>query len=171
MILSDGGVVLRGFYPEDGKSLAELCNNRNVWNNLRDYIPFPYTEDDAVAYILHCRAEEPRISFAVEWDGVFAGCAGLVLQQDVYRHSAEIGYWLGEQFWGRGIMTKAVGLLAEYGFTSLGLKRIYSGVFAYNAGSCRVLEKNGFIKEGVFRSAVCKNGVFHDEVRYAKVCR
>lgn len=92
---------------------------------------------------------------------------GLIFQKDVYRKSTEIGYWIGESFWGKGIATQAVGLLVHHAFEELGLARLYAGIFEYNVGSIRVLEKNGFQKEGISKKAVFKNGKFWDEHRYA----
>jgi len=93
----------------------------------------------------------------------------LILQQDVYRKSVEIGYWLGEPFWGMGIATKAVGLIASHAFEDLGLMRIFAGVFEYNIGSMKVLERNGFQKEGIAKKAVFKSDKFWDEHRYYKL--
>ena len=90
------------------------------------------------------------------------------MQKDVYRESAEIGYWLGAPYWGKGIATKAVALVTHYGFETLRLNRIFTGVFSFNKASMRVLEKNGFTKEGIFKRAVVKNGITYDEHRYAK---
>jgi ribosomal-protein-alanine N-acetyltransferase len=93
----------------------------------------------------------------------------LVIQKDIYRLSAEIGYWLGEPYWGKGIALKAVNLITEYGFNELELVRIYSGVFDFNKASHRVMEKAGFKLEAVFERSVIKNGIICDEYRYAKI--
>ncbi|MBN1604183.1 MAG: GNAT family N-acetyltransferase [Chitinispirillaceae bacterium] len=143
-----------------------MCNNKNISDNLRDYIPFPYTEKDAEAFIGSCSKENPTVTFGVVYDGVLVGCAGLVPQSDVYRLSAEIGYWLGEPYWGLGIATRAVKLVINYGFNDLKLIRIYSGIFSFNKKSQRVLEKAGFKRECVFEKAIIKNGVICDEYRY-----
>ena len=94
---------------------------------------------------------------------------GLIVQKDVYRKSAEIGYWIGEPFWGMGIATKAVEPITEYGFMELELNRIYTGVFEYNTASMKVLEKNGFEKEGIFKDAIFKNSKVYDEHRFFKL--
>ena len=99
----------------------------------------------------------------------FCGIIGLIIQEDVYAKTAEIGYWLGEQFWGKGIMTKAVELMTEYGFGKLKLVRIYTGIFEYNITSMKVLEKNGYVKEGIFKKAIYKNRKTWDEHRYCKL--
>ena len=95
----------------------------------------------------------------------------MVIQKDVYQKSAEIGYWIGEPFWGKGIATKAVELITKYGFDELNLNRIYTGVFEYNIVSMKVLEKNGFQKEGIFKNAVLKNDKVYDEHRFYKLSR
>lgn len=136
---------------------------------MRDHLPFPYTEKHAMEFIEHCQGENPQQTFAVEYNGEFAGCVGLVRQTDIYKLTAEIGYWLGEPYWGLGIATKAVELITEYGFNQLGLVRIYTGVFDFNKASQRVLEKTGFKLECVFEKSLFKNGVICDEYRYALI--
>ena len=104
--------------------------------------------------------------FAIEHGGDLVGSIALVLKTDVYRKSAEIGYWIGEPYWGKGIATKAISLIVEFGFKNLDIVRVYTGVYDYNFAFQKVLEKNGFQKEAVFQKAVFKNGKFCDEVRY-----
>jgi len=169
MILTNNKLTLRPFKDSDAKILTELCNNKKIWDNLRDYIPFPYTENNAIEFIKYCQTESPQHTFAIEFNGEFAGSIGLVKQNDVYRLTAEIGYWLGEPFWGQGITTKAVKLITEYGFKQLGLIRIYSGVFDFNKASQRVLEKAGFMLECIVEKAVVKNENVCDEYRYGLV--
>ncbi|MEX0273910.1 MAG: GNAT family N-acetyltransferase [Flavobacteriaceae bacterium] len=160
-------VRLKQLSKGDAPRLAELANNKKIWDNLRDYIPYPYTESDAEAFIDMTAAEHPPMTFGIGIDDSLCGVIGLVAQKDVYHTSAEIGYWIGEPFWGKGIGTKAVGMVTEYGFQKLGLERIHTGIFEFNTASMRILEKNGFKKEGVFRNAVVKNGTICDEHRYA----
>jgi ribosomal-protein-alanine N-acetyltransferase len=169
IILSKQQVQLRAFNLSDQFRLAELCNNIKIWNNVRDQFPRPYSVQNAREFIDLCGKENPPVTFAIDYKGDLAGCAGLVLQTDVYRLSAEIGYWIGEPYWGLGIATNAVELLAEYGFSQLGLVRIYSGVFDFNAASRRVLDKAGFKLEAVFEKSVIKNGEICNEYRYAKL--
>jgi len=138
-------VKLRSLMDEDIVDLARLANNRNVWNNLRDRMPHPYSEVDAKEFITITKNEQPRQNFSIEYEGKFCGVIGFLLQYDVYRGSAEIGYWLGEPFWRKGIATGAVRLITEYGFSELNLRRIYASVFAFNKASARVLEKNGYL--------------------------
>jgi RimJ/RimL family protein N-acetyltransferase len=166
MELIDHDLKLRPFEKTDSAVLADLCNNRKIWNNLRDYIPSPYTEEDARAFIFQCRQESPQYTFVIEYRGKFVGSIGLVRQADVYKMNAEIGYWLGEPYWKQGIATRAVRLMTDYGFTRLELVRIFAGVFAFNRGSQRVLEKAGYALECIVENAIVKNGMLCDEYRY-----
>lgn len=165
----DTNIQLRPLQLSDAPVLAKLANNKKIWNNLRDYIPYPYYEKDAEVFISATLKEDPNLTFAILDEGKFSGVIGLVAQKDVYRKSAEIGYWVGEPFWGKGVASKAVGLALQYGFETLRLQRIFSGVFEYNLASMKVLEKNGFQKEGILKSAVLKNGKFHNEHRFFKL--
>jgi len=169
MELTDNQLKLRAFRGSDSKKLAELCNNKRIWDNLRDYLPFPYTENNANDFIKYCQSESPQFTFAIEYNSEFVGSIGLVRQTDVYKLSAEIGYWIGEPYWGMGIATKAVRLITEYGFNTLGLVRIYTGVFDFNKASQRVLEKAGFNLECIFEKSVFKNDKICDEYRYGLI--
>ncbi|UJH68363.1 GNAT family N-acetyltransferase [Allomuricauda sp. SCSIO 65647] len=157
---------LRALRPSDIASMAKLANNKKIWNNVRDHFPHPYSERDAEAF-LKLQNEEVQQNFAIEYNGQFCGVIGLILQKDVYSKSAELGYWIGEPFWNRGIASKAVELILKYGFEDLKLARIFANTFEFNVASMKVLEKNGFYKEGIAKKAVFKNGSFWDEHRYA----
>jgi [ribosomal protein S5]-alanine N-acetyltransferase len=167
-ILTKGFVELRSLSYRDQSRVARFCNNKKIWNNVRDLLPHPYTEQNAIEFIESHKDENPPVTFAIDYNGEFAGCIGLVKQTDVYKLTAEIGYWIGEPFWGLGIATTAVELLTDYGFHQLGLVRIYTGVFDFNKASQRVLEKAGFRLEGIFEKSVIKNGIICNEYRYAK---
>jgi [ribosomal protein S5]-alanine N-acetyltransferase len=169
MVLAGKDIKLRPFEDADVSSVARLCNNRKIWDNVRDFLPYPYTEKDAVEFIRTCRGEDPQVTFAVEYKGDFAGCIGLVRQTDIYKLTAEVGYWIGEPFWDLGIATGSLNLIVDYGFNQLGLVRIYTGVFDYNRASQRVLEKAGFKMEGIFEKSVLKNGKILNEYRYSKI--
>ncbi len=162
-------IKIRFLKLSDKAELAKLANNKRVWDNLRDYIPFPYEESDAEFFIDLTKKENPKQTFGIEYKGKLSGVIGLVIQKDVYKKSAEIGYWIGEPFWGNGIATKAVELITKYGFEKLDLNRIYTGVFEYNTASMKVLEKNGFEKEGTFKNAIFKNDKICDEHRFYKL--
>jgi RimJ/RimL family protein N-acetyltransferase len=113
--------------------------------------------------------EDPECTFAIEWEGKFAGVCGLNLKTDIYRNTCEVGYWIAEPFWSKGIATKAVELITNYAFQKLDKKRLHAGVFEYNKASMRVLEKCGYEREGVFKNALTKDGKLYNEVRYARV--
>lgn len=165
--LREGDVLLRPFLDDDKFRMAEVANNSNISINLRDAFPHPYALSDAENFIGMCRLHDPVQIFAIEYQGLYVGNIGLVKQSDIYRKSAEIGYFLDENYWNRGIMTKAVNLICWYGFQNLDIVRIHTGVFDFNIGSQKVLEKCGFVKEGVFRNALLRNGKIYDEIRYA----
>ena len=160
-------LLLRPLTIADADALVSLANNRKIFDNVRDMLPHPYAMHDAIWFIDACNKEQTRINLAIETAGQFCGMIGLVPQTDVHRLGAEIGYWIGEPFWGRGLATQAVSKMVDYAFTQLPFIRLFAGVFAHNTSSMRVLEKNGFVKEGVARNAVIKNGQIIDEHRYA----
>lgn len=162
-------VTLRPFEPDDAPRLAELANNENISRNLRDAFPHPYTLADAEKFIKTVNSRVPATVFAIEWNGEYVGNIGLHRCADAYRMTAEIGYFIGEPYWGKGIATEAVRLMTEFGFRELGLLRIHTGVFEYNPASMKVLEKCGYERDGVFKKAVLKNGKIWDEVRYSKI--
>ena len=162
-------IKLRRLQNSDAEQLAKLANNKKVWDNVRDLMPHPYGIKDAEFFINLTKKEDPEVNFAIVRDEELCGVIGLSPQSDVNRLSAELGYWLGEPYWGQGIATRAVDLITAYGFEELGMVRIYAGVYEYNLGSMRVLEKNGFVKEGVARMSVIKNGRMYDEHRYARI--
>ena len=162
-------IILRSLTDDDATALAQLANNKKIYDNVRDALPHPYTLDDAIFFINLTKQENPQVSFAIEYEGVFCGMIGLIPQKDVYRLTAEIGYWLGEPFWGKGIITKAAAMVTDYGFNELGLIRIHTGIFEHNTASMKVLEKNGYKKECVFEKSVIKNGEILNEHRYAKL--
>lgn len=161
--------LLRKIKVDDRYQLAEIANNKKIWLNLRDRFPHPYGLEDADFYINMILQEEPQYSFAIEVDGAFAGMVGLLPMDDVYRKTTEIGYWLGEPYWGRGIMTEACQLVTDYGLNTLEFIRIHTGVFENNIGSMRILEKCGYQKDGVFEKSIIKDGKILNEHRYSIV--
>ena len=166
---SDGVVTLRKFRRNDKYRMAEIANNMKIAVNLRDAFPYPYSLEDARKFINMCLRVKPYQVFAIEFEGEYVGNIGLHKQDDVYRKTAELGYFIGEQYWNRGITTRAVNLICEYGFRELDVIKIFSGVFSFNTASQRVLEKCGFEREAVLKSSVIKNGKIYDEYRYAKI--
>ena len=161
--------TLREWRKGDEESLARHANNRAVWRNLRDLFPHPYTLADASHWIDIANPNDKVTNFAIVVDGLAVGGIGLVLKDDVFRRSAEIGYWLGEEYWGRGIVTEAVRAVTDYAFATFDLCRVFAGVFEWNPGSMRVLEKAGYELEGRMRKSVTKDGQTIDELIYAVV--
>lgn len=158
---------LRPWRAGDESSVIAHANNREVWLNLRDQFPHPYTPADAEAWVKFASNQAQLTSFAIEADGEAVGGVSLKLHDDVERVSAEIGYWLGQKFWNRGIMTAAVREVTEYGFKQFSLTRVYALPYATNVASHRVLEKAGYAREGVLRRSVIKDGIVLDQVLFA----
>lgn len=165
--LSNGCV--RSWRIADAPSLARHANDRDIWLNLRDAFPHPYTEADGRAYIERARSSRPETLLCIEVDGQAAGGIGYGIHQDVERFSAEIGYWLGRRFWGRGIVTEALRAVTAHAFRVHGLHRLFALPYAGNAASCRVLEKAGYRLEGRLREHSFKDGRFVDQLLYAIV--
>jgi RimJ/RimL family protein N-acetyltransferase len=159
--------VVRSWRPSDAESLARYGNNRNIWINLRDAFPHPYTLKNARDYIRGSMERSPETSFAIAVDGEAVGGIGFVLHQDVERVSAEIGYWLGEPFWGRGIVSEALTAVTRHAMDAHGLTRVFAVPYAWNAASCRVLEKAGYVLEARLRKSAIKNGQLTDQMQYA----
>jgi len=161
-------VEIRSWKPEDAAPLAVICNNKKIWLNVRDRFPHPYTVGNSIEWIAYSLAQKPVQNMAVVYNGEIAGSIGVMPKEDVYRKSIEIGYFLGESFWGKGIATVAVELLLEYIKSHFDVIRIYAEVFSHNAASMKVLEKNGFHLEGIRKKAVVKNNVIMDDYVWVK---
>jgi ribosomal-protein-alanine N-acetyltransferase len=142
------------------------ANNRKVWIQLRDRFPYPYTDAHGREFLTHVTHQRPATVWAIEIDGQAVGGIGVVPLTDVERVSAEIGYWLGEQYWGRGVMTEAVRAVTAEAFRLLDLRRIFALPFADNRGSVRVLEKAGYVLEGRLRRSAIKDGVVRDQLLF-----
>ena len=155
---------VRSWEIGDLASLVTHANSRTIWVNMRDRYPYPYTHADGRAFIRASRRAEPQTSFAIAVGGVAVGAIGFHLQSDVERVSAEIGYWLGEAFWGRGVATEALSAVTRYAIERHGLTRIFALPFAHNPASCRVLEKAGYLREGHLRRSAIKDGVIVDQL-------
>lgn len=151
--------------------LVEQANNRKIADCLRNIFPHPYTKEDALEYLdlVMNKDEHEEYSRAIIVAGRLAGGIGVLFKRDVYVKTAEIGYWLGEEFWGQGLMTRAVQEVCSYIFLNRDIVRIYAEVFAFNKGSARVLEKAGFKLEGRLKNSVYKNGEIHDSLLYALI--
>jgi RimJ/RimL family protein N-acetyltransferase len=160
---------LRPWREGDEFSLADNANNENVWNCVRDYFPHPYTLEDARTWIALNENKVPITHFAIEVNGLAVGSIGVNLKDDVYKCSAEFGYWLGEDYWNKKIMSNAVKEMVEYAFSTFDIVRLYARVFESNHASIRVLEHAGFLQEAILRFAVIKNGELMDEYIYSMV--
>ena len=169
MEIPAGSWVLRSWREGDEPALVKYANNRNVWINLKDLFPHPYTMEDAIAWVQSQKDRDLLTNFAIADADEAIGAIGLRLQGDIYRRSAEVGYWLGEPFWRQGIATHALRALTEYAFATFDLVRLYALVAEWNLASARVLEKCGFTLEGRLRWSVTKDGRTIDQFLYALV--
>lgn len=158
---------IRHFAPGDAESLTLHANNRKVWRNLRDLFPHPYSISDAEAFIAGAMGDPRPTSFAIDVGGVAVGGMGLRLKGDVERIGAEIGYWLGEAFWNRGILSEAVPAFTNWAMAEFNLERVEALVFHWNPASARVLKKSGYILEGTMKRSVVKDGEIIDRWIYA----
>jgi len=169
MQLTGSRCSVRPWRTADAASLVTYANNANIARNLRDRFPHPYTLRDAKAFIHSTASARPHVSFAIAVDGEAVGGVGISPGSDVERFSAEIGYWLGEPFWGRGIAAEAVQLVSAYAFDACGLLRLFALPFVDNAQSTRVLDKAGYTREATLRSSAVKNGAVRDQALYVLV--
>jgi ribosomal-protein-alanine N-acetyltransferase len=158
---------VRSWRTSDAEPISRHANNHKIWLNLRDAFPHPYTMKDAREYIRAVRQRTPETSFVIAVNDEAVGSVGFVLRQDVERVSAEIGYWLAEPLWGRGIATDALSAVTAYAVETHGLTRVFAVPFAWNAASCRVLEKAGYVLEARLRRSAVKNGTMTDQFQYA----
>jgi len=162
-------VLLREWKKSDAAALAKIANNKRVWDNVRDRLPHPYTKKDAKEWLALVKKQKIVTTFCIEADGKLAGSLGLTLKEDVYRKNAEIGYFIGEEFWGKGIATEAVRQLVNYIQKNFDVVRIYAEVFEYNKASMKVLEKNGFYLESIRRKGAIKNDMIIDDFVWVKL--
>ena len=163
--------VLRTWEREDAADLAQAANNLKIARKLRNVFPHPYSLEDAQWFIQDCMKKEGerQLARAIVLDRKAVGSISLTLGEDVYERSAELGYWLAEPYWGRGIMQRAVDLLCREAFARFPIVRIFAQPFADNAASRAVLEKAGFVCEGVMRNGVYKNGQILSYCMYARL--
>lgn len=159
--------TLRRWRAGDERSLVRHADNYKIWRNVRDRFPHPYTLEDARLWIEYAGSADPQTDFAIEVEGEAAGAIGIILQTDIYRRSAEIGYWLGEKYWGRGIVTSAVRAMTDWAFANFDICRIYAGVLEWNPTSMKVLEKAGYRFEARLSLAVTKENVTMDDFIYS----
>jgi [ribosomal protein S5]-alanine N-acetyltransferase len=161
-------IKLRHWHIDDAVALAQILNNKNIVANLRDGIPFPYTVKDAADFLVNVAIAKPSLHFCIEVNKHVAGSISIFPKDDVYRKTAEIGYYIAEPYWKRGIGTKAIGLITEYAWKTLDIVKLYAEVFEFNKASMRALEKNNYILESIRKKHVIKNGQFWDDYLWVK---
>jgi RimJ/RimL family protein N-acetyltransferase len=159
--------ILRPWRESDLESLVEFGNNPKIARFMTDQFPNPFTEEKARAFIEMASSSEPYRIMAIEVEGKAAGGIGVHPQADVYQKNAELGYWLAEPFWGKGIITQAIGQMVAYGFNTWNITRIYAQPYGTNIGSQKALEKAGFTLEARIEKSIFKNGEYLDELIYA----
>jgi len=169
MHLNCGPCIVRDWRASDRESLLRFANNRNIWRNLTHRFPHPFTEAEADSWFSFLAQMAEPTHWAIEVDASAVGGIGVVLGEGIFEKSGQLGYWLGEPYWGRGIMTAAVRATSEYAMFRFALVRLEAPVFEWNPASMRVLEKCGFVREGVLRRSVFKDGQLIDSVLYAWV--
>jgi RimJ/RimL family protein N-acetyltransferase len=164
-------VQLREWRKSDADALSKIANNKKIWDNVRDKLPYPYTIKDAKKWLSLVKKQKVVTTFCIEADNELAGSIGFTLGEDVYRKNAELGYFVGEKFWGKRIATEAVKQMVDYIQTNFDIVRIYAEVFEYNRASMKVLEKNGFYLEAVRKKAAVKNNVIIDDFVWVKIIK
>jgi [ribosomal protein S5]-alanine N-acetyltransferase len=152
--------TIRPWRLDDAESLARYANNRKIWLAVRDRFPHPYTMQDAHEFLQRAMTEQPEMKFCIEMEGAAVGGIGVHPGQDVHRHTATVGYWLGEDCWGRGIMTEAVTAVTDFCFENFPLRRISAEVFANNPASARVLEKPASFSRHASRTTCLRTDKF-----------
>jgi RimJ/RimL family protein N-acetyltransferase len=162
---------IRHWKVEDATQLAKALNNRNIQNNLRDGLPYPYTENDAKDFIkaMLDADKDKTFAFAITFNNTVIGSIGIFRKDNIHFRTAEMGYYIAEPFWGKGLGTSAIMQICHYVFDHTNIIRIFAEPFAYNTASCRILEKNGFKYEGTLRSNAEKNGNILDMKMYSLI--
>ena len=171
ILLKIGNTSINKVFKEDymRRDIRGKNDNKKVQDNLRDGIPYPYTEQDGVDFIsaMLSADENDTFAFAITVDEKVIGSIGVYRQENIHRQTAELGYYIAEEYWGKGIMTEAIKQICQYVFQKSDILRIYAEPFAYNEASCRVLEKAGFQYEGTLRNNAVKNGKVIDMKMYS----
>ena len=169
MELKLASCIVRSWEWRDRDAIVRHANNKKVSINLRDRFPYPYTAKDARTWLEIVVGQKPETNFAIAVADEAVGGIGFTVQPDVGHRSAEIGYWLGEDFWGRGITTEALIAVTNHAFANYDLCRLFAHVFDWNGASVRVLEKAGYTFEGRLRKSVTKDGQTIDQLMYAVI--
>lgn len=159
--------TLRSWSPSDIDALVEYANNFNIAKNMRNVFPHPYTKEAGLKFIRKMNLFEPAQVFTIDINGKASGGIGIFPQEDIMCKNAELGYWLAEPFWGKGIITNAIKEMVDYGFKTFDITRIYAIPFESNIASQKALKRAGFILEAKLEKTIFKNGAYHDELIYA----
>ncbi|MFT4600563.1 MAG: ribosomal-protein-alanine N-acetyltransferase [Arenicella sp.] len=160
-------IQLRSLQASDLPNLVKYANNKKIFDNLTDAFPHPFDESKGRAFIERILATKPNHVQAITIDNELVGCIGVHPKDDVYRKNAELGYWVAESFWGKGIISDAIPKMVQYGFENFEISRIYATPYAHNVASQKALEKSGFKLEAHFKNTLFKNGEYLDEMIYA----
>lgn len=167
--INAGPCLLRTLQSSDAESMARYANNERIWHNVRDYFPHPYRLEDAISFIATESQRDVPQNLGIIYEEACIGVIGFYPMQDVYRLCADFGYWIGEPFWGKGIVSAAVGVMVNYIFNHTPIIRLQSSVFDFNKASMQVLIKNDFTLDGIAKKGVIKNEVILDEYRFSRV--
>jgi len=162
-------VTLREWKRSDADALAAIANNKKIWDNVRDLLPFPYTKKDAKEWLELVKKQKTVTTFCIEVDGKLAGSIGVTLKDDVYKKTAEIGYFIAEEYWGKGAATEAIKQMVSFVQKEFDIVRIYAEVFEFNRASMKALEKNGFYLESIRKKAAFKNNMIVDDYVWVKL--
>jgi len=162
-------VTLREWKRSDAEALAFIANNKKIWDNVRDRLPYPYTKKDAKEWLELVKKQKVVTTFCIEVDGSLAGSIGVTLRDDVYRKTAEIGYFIAEEYWGKGVATEGIKQMVSYVQKKFDIVRIFAEVFEHNKASMRALEKNGFYLECIRKKAAFKNNMILDDYVWVKL--
>jgi [ribosomal protein S5]-alanine N-acetyltransferase len=160
-------LILRPWSLDDLDNLLKFAGNKKIADNLTDAFPHPYSREDGITFINRFKDDNPMRAFAIAVDGIACGSIGVFPQADVHRKSAEMGYWLAEEYWGRGIITEAIRQMVGYGFKTFDINRIFARPFSSNLASQRVLLKAGLKLEARLEKSIYKNGQFLDELIFS----
>lgn len=168
--LPQTGTTVRPFRSGDLKPLVAAANNRQVWAGLRDMFPFPYTERDGREWLRKVANQDPVYDFVLDKDGDLIGAFGFTPYRDVHRITLEVGYWVAEPWWGRGIATEALRVMSDWAFQAFPhVVRLQACVFPNNPASMRVLEKAGYMLEGIQQKAAIKDNCLMDLHIYVRL--
>lgn len=163
-------ITLRNLKVEDAESLVKYANNKKIFDNMRDAFPHPYTLINAANYIkISNEISDSKLIYGIEYNGEIIGCIGGFVDEDIYIKTCELGYWIGEPFWGKGITSEAIQLMTEKLFKRFDIVRLYAEPYETNIGSRKALEKAGFKLESIKEKSVFKNGEILNSCIYVMI--